>query len=191
MTNSEYDFLRLFPGHNDQLARESERGAVIVSAALIDEALEDLIKAKLMPSPKKEDELFVGTYAPLESFSAKTDFAYRLGLIGISTRNSLHQIRKLRNDFAHLSAIETFESNKVQNRVREIFRLNKNMLDAIWLAVRERNDPRVEKLTKEVNSSHGVDNLVAVAGWRGMFEILVSIIAANLRKRCTEIEPLT
>ncbi len=182
---------RLISEHADQLNPESERGTVIVSAALMDEALEDLIKARLVSSPGHEDELFAGPYAPLGSFSAKTDFAYRLGLIGLSTRNSLHQIRKLRNDFAHSSVIESFDSSKVKNRVRELFKLNQNMLDIIWAVAKEREHPEVKRLTKDLNPSHSIDNLVAIAGWRGMFEILVSLIAAALKIWRAEIEPLT
>lgn len=185
------DFARLISEHAAQLDCESERGTVIVSAALMDEALEVLIKAKLVSSPEKEDELFVGAYAPVGSFSAKADFAYRLGLIDLSTRNSLHQIRKLRNDFAHSSATETFESNRVRNRVRELFKLNEDILAILWGEVRKRNHPAVEKIAKEVESGGSIDNLVAIAGWRGMFEILVSSVAASLKILPKQISPLT
>ena len=155
---------QLFSEYMEQLEKESERGTVIVSAALMDEALEELIKAMLVPSPGKEDKLFDGAYAPLDSFSAKIDFAYRLGIIASLTRDSLHLIRKLRNDFAHSALHMSFETNSVKNRIRELFKLNKVLFDVFW----------------------DVEN----DGQRRMFEILVSLIAYSLRQRNRNIEPL-
>ena len=190
-TNAGDEFVRLLSEYTAQLEHESERGTVIVSAALMDEALEDLIKAKLVPSPEKEDELFVGAYATLGNFSAKIDFAYRLGLIGLSTRNSLHLIRKLRNDFAHSSLKESFESNRVKSRVRELFKLNKDLLDFIWAVAKKRDHPKVNKFSGDIESRQSIDCLVAIASWRVIFEILVSVVALSLKLRNKEIDPLT
>lgn|SRR4030067_305509 len=189
-TNSHDEFVRVLLEYTEQLSHESDRGTVIVSAVLMDEALEDLIKAKLVPSPEREDELFVGAYATLGNFSAKIDFSYRLGLISLSTRNSLHIIRKLRNDFAHSSLKESFNSSIVKGRVRELFKMNKDLLDVIWKIVKERGHPEVEEVTKDIKSKQSIDCLVAIGGWRGIFEILVSIVALSLKLRNKEIEPL-
>ena len=80
----------------EQLRIESERGSAIVGAAFIDEALEEILKAILIVSAEKDDELFNGSHPPLGSFSAKTDVAYRIGLISPKFRKSLHIIRNIR-----------------------------------------------------------------------------------------------
>lgn len=183
---------QLFADYIEQLEKESERGTVIVSAALMDEALAELIKAKLVPSPgkDKDDELFVGSYAPLGTFSARIDFAYRLGIIAPSTRSSLHLLRKLRNDFAHSSLHMSFQTNSVKSRIKELFKLNKPFFDVLWDVIIKQNNPHVVEMTKSIESKKSIDHIIKVAGQRGMFEILVSLTAYSLKQRNQDIEPL-
>ncbi len=183
---------QLFAEYMKQLEKESERGTVIVSAALMDEALAELIKAKLVPSPRKDkdDELFVGSYAPLGSFSARIDFAYRLGIIASSTRSSLHLLRRLRNDFAHSSLHMSFQTNSVKSRIRELFKLNKAFFDVLWDVIKKQNNLNLIEITKGIKSKQSIDQIIKVAGQRGMFEILVSLTAYSLRQRNQDIEPL-
>ncbi len=188
--NTSYEFKQLFPEYIKQLEKESERGSVIVSAVLMDEALEELIKAKMAPSPKKDDELFVGAYAPLDSFNAKIDFAYRLGIIASSTRSSLHLLRKLRNDFAHSALHMSFETNSVQNRIRELFKLNKAFFDVLLDMIRKENNPNVIEITNGIESKQSIDQIIKIVGQRGMFQILISLIASSLKQRNKDIEPL-
>jgi len=103
-----------------QLANESDRGALIVSAALLDDALLNMLKAKFCPSLEREDELFEGIYAPLGTFAAKIDLAYRVGLFNAEFRKVLHLMRKLRNDFAHSVHKVDFSDPTVQSRLREL-----------------------------------------------------------------------
>jgi len=188
--NDQLEFGQLILEYVKQLREESERGAVIVSAALMDEALEELIKAKLVPSPEKKDELFIGAYAPLDNFSAKIDFAYRIGIIGFSIRASLHLLRKLRNDFAHSALQMSFDSSSVRDRIRELFKLNKELLDVLWDVAKKENNPYIAEITGGIDSKQGIDYLVEIAGWRSIFQILVSLISASLRQHYGDIEPL-
>ncbi len=188
---SQWDiFIAHFSVFYDMLRHESERGSVIVGAALMDESLERLLKTKLVPSPEKNDELFKGPYAPLDNFSAKIDFAYRTGLIGLTHRSSLHLIRKLRNDFAHSSSQLNFESQQVHSRIQELFKLNKPLLDMIWEVVKKDENPEVAEIIGNYESKHGVDYLSKFLGWRSTFEILSSMIAAALNSLFEDIEPL-
>ena len=179
-----------FSAFNNILRRESERGSVIVSAALMDEALEQLLKAKLVPSAERNDELFTGSYAPLSTFSAKIDFAYRVGVIGLNLRSSLHLIRKLRNDFAHSSMRINFDSQQVHNRIQELFKLNKELLDAIWEFIKSAENKHLMKIIGNHKSEPGVDYLSRVWGWRSTFEVLCSIIAASLHIQLRSVAPL-
>jgi hypothetical protein len=103
---------------------ESERAVAIISVSVLDEALTGLLKAALLPCSTGTDALFDGAYAPLGSFSAKIEFACRLGLISAGVAQSLHLIRKIRNDFAHDIGSCSFEQASVRGRVRELSTLN-------------------------------------------------------------------
>ena len=84
-----------------ELKGESPRGIVLVSAAMLEEALRELLVAFLVPNASASDTLFDGPMAPFGSFSAKIDAAYRLGLVSDKFCRDLHVIRRIRNDVAH------------------------------------------------------------------------------------------
>lgn len=174
-TNQDNDFEKYLLKFYRQLREESVRGSAIVGAALIDDALEQMLKALMIASDQKDDELFNGSYAPLSSLSAKIDIAYRTGLISPKVRASLHIIRKLRNEFAHVSLQINFESQSVHDRIRELFNLNKDLFETLWEMLKDNLDD--VKLDDE--SKHGIDNVVMNLGWKSTYELLISIIAAT------------
>jgi DNA-binding MltR family transcriptional regulator len=102
---------------NDEFEKESERAKVILSAAMLDEALEALLRAFLVPSADSNDQVFDGPNAPLGTFSARVDFCFRLGLISKKLTRDLHLIRKIRNEFAHNVTGCNFNVSAVANRV--------------------------------------------------------------------------
>lgn len=105
--------------------RETARTVAIVSASALDASLSALLKAALLPCPQSNDPLFDGAYAPLGSFSAKIDFAARMGLISSGVAQSLHLVRRIRNEFAHTLETASFDPPKIHQRVLELSRLNK------------------------------------------------------------------
>jgi DNA-binding MltR family transcriptional regulator len=171
------------------LRKESERGSAIVCAALLDESLREIIKAKLVALSKKKDELFDGGNSPLESASAKIDLAYRIGLISRDEKSSFHLIRKIRNKFAHSSEEIHFDSSIVKDLISELFKLNKEMLNIFAKAVK-----RIPKTTyswpKNLENEQGLDFLVKAIGWKTVYEMLGSIMAAAMELRCRRIEQL-
>jgi hypothetical protein len=170
------DFANYFRQFYEQLRMESERGSTIVGAAFIEEALEKMLKALLIASAEKDDELFRSSYSPLGSFSAKIDVAYRTGLISPKVRKSLHIIRDLRNDFAHLSLQINFDTQSVRDRIRNLFNLNKELFETLWQIVQD----NFENLIVDNDSIHGIENVVKNLGWKLSYEVLISIIAATL-----------
>ncbi|MGH7860101.1 MAG: hypothetical protein ACREQY_22470 [Candidatus Binatia bacterium] len=89
---------------------ETDRGAAIVAASLLDDLLEQLLRRSMLPCAS--DDFFRG-YGPLSSFSAKIDLARFLGLIGRGEYSELHRIRKIRNVFAHsLDPELSFDPNR-------------------------------------------------------------------------------
>ncbi|MEQ9248915.1 MAG: transcriptional regulator, partial [Nitratireductor sp.] len=64
----------------DDFNRETERGAALAAAAMIDDQLGKIIEAFLVPN-KGSHALLAGFNAPLGPFSARIAAAYGLGLI--------------------------------------------------------------------------------------------------------------
>lgn len=81
------------------MLRERGRGAVLVGVARLDTALEVLLTAAL--APPRGSETLLHADRPLGSFGARIALAARLGLIDPAVERSLHQLRRLRNGFAH------------------------------------------------------------------------------------------
>lgn len=105
-----------------EFQKESDRACVILSVAMLDRALETILKARLVPTGSSEDEFLEGAYAPLSTFSARIGLAHRIGLISTKLCRDLHTIRKIRNDFAHNITGCSFEDTSVRSRIIELTR---------------------------------------------------------------------
>ncbi|HOW86904.1 MAG TPA: hypothetical protein P5119_12970 [Candidatus Aminicenantes bacterium] len=101
---------------------ESDRAAVVLGAARLDILLDQLLKMHLKPSTGNEDELFDGD-SPLSSFHAKTNLAYRLGLIDAIFVRALNLTRKIRNVFAHEGPGCDIRKGGLRDRVKELKKL--------------------------------------------------------------------
>jgi DNA-binding MltR family transcriptional regulator len=126
MSNTKFENLkhwnRLF---KDEFSKESDRASVILSVAILDQALETLLKSYLVASDSSDDKLLDGAYAPLASFSARVDICYRIGLISSRFCRDLHIIRRIRNEFAHNVSGCEFATPSVRNRIIELVRSSK------------------------------------------------------------------
>jgi DNA-binding MltR family transcriptional regulator len=103
-----------------ELGKETDRSVAIVASALLDEALKESVKARLLPARKNEWCILSGGNSPLSTFSSRINFCYQIGLISHVMQRDLHIIRKLRNDFAHNPFELSFNYNAVKNRVSEL-----------------------------------------------------------------------
>jgi DNA-binding MltR family transcriptional regulator len=103
------------------LFSESDRGAVLVAAALLDDALEDLVRSVMSNQPdvvkKAVDPLLK---SPIRSFWAKTQLAYALQLIDSDLYDALNDIRGLRNAFAHRTAPASLSDTQVAQLVQRL-----------------------------------------------------------------------
>jgi DNA-binding MltR family transcriptional regulator len=100
--------------------QESDRASVILAAIMLENALTMLLKTRLAPTGSTNDPLFDGSTAPIGTFSAKINLAYRIGLIPASFTRELDLIRRIRNDFAHNIPGAKFDSPSVMQRISEI-----------------------------------------------------------------------
>jgi mannitol operon repressor len=82
------------------LGKESERGAVVIAATLIDDLLGQTILAFLVDH-KEAGRLLDGFNAPLGTFASRILAAFALGLLSEEEYRECENIRKVRNIFAH------------------------------------------------------------------------------------------
>jgi DNA-binding MltR family transcriptional regulator len=90
--------LKAWSDYIGEFRTESDRGAVLVAAAFIDDTLRCLIQATFLDKPATVRRLLGG---PCSTFSARTDLALCLGLIGTEMHEDIRRISKMRNRFAH------------------------------------------------------------------------------------------
>ena len=98
----------------DVVLNESDRGAVLVASAFVEEALEHLFRqiftvkscnASKEKFPKYLNSLLKsGIDAPLGSFSSRIATAFVLGMIDVDCLKAMEALRNLRNSYAHRKA---------------------------------------------------------------------------------------
>lgn len=103
-----------------ELDSESDRAAVILAAAMLDELLLDLLRSSLSPCPSGKDELLDSPNAPFGSFSTRINGCHRIGLITTTFAKDLHIIRRTRNEFAHNISGATFAMPRIQARISSL-----------------------------------------------------------------------
>ena len=91
---------------------ESDRGAALVGAALIDERLGETLRA-FMVTRRAASELLDGAAAALGTFSSRINASFALGLIDRHERGECDLIRRVRNEFAHRSHGTGFDDAKI------------------------------------------------------------------------------
>lgn len=84
----------------EELNKESDRGAALISTAMLDDLLEKTILAFLIDN-KDNQKLLTGFNAPLGTFSSRILAAYSLGLISEEEYDECNWLRSVRNEFAH------------------------------------------------------------------------------------------
>ena len=81
---------------------ESDRGAAVMAAALVERALEDRLRGRLHdPGDGTQDSWFEGHNAPFRTFSAKIALGRALALYNDHIEGVLVTIKNIRNAMAH------------------------------------------------------------------------------------------
>lgn len=96
----------------NEFNNESDRGAALNAAAVLDDWLQKILEA-FFADNKSGRDLTSGFNAPLGTFSAKAAAAHALGLIQDNEYQEITLIRKIRNEFGHSWRGVNFESQKV------------------------------------------------------------------------------
>jgi hypothetical protein len=96
-----------------EIPRQRDRGAGLIATSILEEHLMAAIKARLDKNDNIQNKVFKG-YGPLASFHAKIDLGLLLGIYSSSVHAFLHEIRELRNDFAHNPLPVSFRSQRAR-----------------------------------------------------------------------------
>ena len=97
-----------------EIYHQTDRGAVLIAAAYLDERLADALKARTIRNKKIEDRIYKG-FGPLATFSAKINLGLLLGIYGPDVHRLLRTVKDIRNTFAHRSEPLNFESQKLRD----------------------------------------------------------------------------
>lgn len=120
----------LFGNLLEKLLTESNRGAIMIGTAYVDDHLTNFLK-EVLPKGKStgyKNKLFAYPGA-LSSFSAKIELAYAFRLIDENLYTRLNALRKIRNDAAHSSS--DFSLKNIQDRMLEVYSLTPELPDFI------------------------------------------------------------
>ena len=105
------------------LLKESDRGCVILTSAMLDSKLKLIHEAFVTSNltdqnpPKDILDTLWGSNGPLGTFSGKIHIAYAYGIISGNEWNALNIIRQLRNEAAHCHYQFSFEDKGVINLI--------------------------------------------------------------------------
>lgn len=118
----------ILSGAEDWIDR-GQAATVLTAISAIEDVFEDVIKSRMVVLSKKmESRLFQG-YGPLNTFAAKIDIAFALGLLSERDYADMQIIRKVRNEFAHSRAVTGFEKKEIADLVG---RLSKPKKEVDW-----------------------------------------------------------
>ena len=97
------------------MSQESDRGFVLAIAALLDDAVGDLIKAHMIPECTSELRKRILKYpGVLASAAARLNVACAFGWIGADTHHNLRNAKADRNKFAHSRGPLKFDSAEIK-----------------------------------------------------------------------------
>ena len=99
----------------NEILGTSDRAAVIILAAFLDDALQFLLTKKMRPLNDEEFKKTFSSSSPLGPFSARIDMSYLLGGIDEDLRDRLHDLREMRNACAHSKRPISFENSELAN----------------------------------------------------------------------------
>lgn len=94
--------------------KETDRGAVLNAAAVLDEWLLNILK-EFLADNKSSRALLNGFNAPLGTFSARAAAAHSLGLIQDNEFQEITIIRKIRNEFGHTWRGISFDTKNISD----------------------------------------------------------------------------
>jgi DNA-binding MltR family transcriptional regulator len=102
--------------------QRSDRAIAILASALVEDALEDAIVARLSPLSKDDHASLFEGEGPLSTFSARIRVGFALSIFGKITRDDLNCMRDIRNAFAHARISLKFTTREVTDACKNFGR---------------------------------------------------------------------
>lgn len=112
--------LQEFQAFGESFKSESDRGAALVAASMLDDRLCSILRAFMIESKETDALLEGGPNAPLGTFSSRAAAALALGLIEPAEFRNVSIIRKIRNAFGHGWGQITFEDAPIRDLCRQL-----------------------------------------------------------------------
>lgn len=162
-----------------QMLSERGRGAVLVGAARVDAALEVLLKASLTP-PSGSESLFPAD-RPLGSFGARIALAQRLGLIDDQVERTLHTLRRVRNGFAHSTAVASLGDASYQQPLGDCYRQARE--NPLWEPLERILDEQLQPIARAGDSTT-TDRFLRD------YILLITILVAFLEATAQQVRPM-
>jgi hypothetical protein len=124
-----------------KIFEDSDRGAAIVAASFVEEFLKQQILYLLRTDTAAKNVISkaFGSNGLLANFSNKIDLGFLLRLYGKKALAELDTIRRLRNDFAHNLEYQSFDTQSIATRCR-----NLTLVDGYFNPISER--PRLRQI---------------------------------------------
>lgn len=118
------------------LMSEADRGAILLGVSIIDEQLTELFKriAPIGISKTLSDKLF-DSRGPFGELSSKLDIAYVCNLIPQNIFDTIHKLRKLRNNLAHRTS--PFSLTENLDRIYDVFATLDKTAPSCFLSISE------------------------------------------------------
>ncbi|WP_217267786.1 MULTISPECIES: MltR family transcriptional regulator [Halomonadaceae] len=116
----QHDINQFLDEANRENASGTERGLVLVWAAMLDEMLSRLLERFLVEDKVTQEVLRDGPSGPLTSFSSRTKVAFSLGLIAKDEMQAINKVRTIRNDFAHKVGI-SLEGQSFRSKCEDLY----------------------------------------------------------------------
>ena len=161
------------------MLEERGRGAVLVGVARVDAALVVLLKAALAP-PSGSETLFL-TDRPLGSFGARIALAQRLGLINNNVERALHTLRRVRNAFAHSTAVASLGEASYQQPLGDCYSYARE--NPLW-------GPLERILDEQLLSNRSAGESKAPDLFLRDYILMITILVAFLEAAAQQLRPM-
>lgn len=175
------EMAKAFEAVSHGLASESDRGAAVLASAWLEDSLTRILLAYLKQGSKKDELLSPG--CPAGDFGTKIILADRLGLIHPSMRKSLDTIRKLRNEFAHISSDLSFDTQSVKSRTANLFYENRDLVSVMGKILIDAG------LIKNSSDQITVDYMLEHFSRRQLFDYLIGFLNGGLALIRCHLQP--
>ncbi len=103
--------------HAKSIEAESDRGAIIITAAMIEDTLTQALRKKVAHLNSKEVSDLFDHSGPMGTFSAKIKNAQAMGIVDRTTRSHIEVIKEMRNACAHSQRPLTFADSELREAV--------------------------------------------------------------------------